>query len=96
MSSVRIGRVYEAASPRDGSRVLVDRVWPRGLSKKAAQLDMWAKDVAPSTELRVWYGHEPAKFGEFRRRYLAELAQPDRAAAFDQLRALVHDGPVRC
>jgi uncharacterized protein YeaO (DUF488 family) len=89
---VRVRRVFEAVSEDDGSRVLVDRVWPRGMSKASAHLDAWAKDVAPSTELRVWYQHEPAKFDEFRRRYLNELAEPDRAAAVDQLRELArHD-----
>src|SRR6516165_8769624 len=65
---IRVRRVYDAAEPRDGTRVLVDRVWPRGLRKDAARLDDWAKDVAPSTDLRKWYGHDPAKFGEGRRR----------------------------
>ena len=85
---VQVRRVYEAVSGDDGARVLVDRVWPRGVAKAAAHLDSWAKDVAPSTELRVWYGHEPSKFDEFRRRYLSELAEPDRAAAVDRLREL--------
>ena len=70
---VRAGRVYDEPSAADGVRVLVDRIWPRGLRKDALQLDDWAKDVAPSTELRTWYGHDPAKFDEFRRRYLSEL-----------------------
>jgi uncharacterized protein YeaO (DUF488 family) len=91
---VRVRRVYEAVSDDDGSRVLVDRVWPRGVSKAAAHLDLWAKDVAPSTELRAWYGHDPAKFAEFRRRYLSELAQPDWATAVGHLRELARDAPV--
>ena len=70
---VRVRRVYEEPAPGDGMRVLVDRIWPRGLRKDAARLDEWARDLAPSTELRTWYGHDPAKFGEFRRRYQAEL-----------------------
>ena len=74
--------------------MLVDRVWPRGLRKDAAHLDDWAKDVAPSSELRTWYGHDPAKFGEFRRRYTAELAQPGPHAALGRLRALAATGPV--
>lgn len=69
-----IKRVYEAASPDDGYRVLVDRVWPRGVSKEKAQVDAWEKDLAPSTELREWFGHEPAKFAGFREKYLAELS----------------------
>src|SRR6266702_4299146 len=70
---IRVRRIYDDPAPQDGARVLVDRVWPRGLRKDAARLDEWAKDLAPSTGLRTWYGHDPAKFGEFRRRYLAEL-----------------------
>ena len=65
---IKIKRVYEEPSAGDGMRILVDRVWPRGLRKDAAHLDDWAKDVAPSSELRTWYGHDPAKFGEFRHR----------------------------
>ncbi len=75
-TDVRVRRIYEEPSPEDGARVLVDRVWPRGMRKDAARLDEWAKDVAPSAELRTWYRHDPAKFDEFRRRYTAELAQP--------------------
>ena len=66
---IRARRVYDPAEPDDGTRVLVDRLWPRGLRKDAARLDEWAKDVAPSSELRTWFGHDPAKFGEFCRRY---------------------------
>ena len=91
---IRVRRVYDAPEPRDGSRVLVDRVWPRGLRKDAARLDDWAKDVAPSTELRKWYGHDPAKFGEFRRRYTAELARPEAADALGRLRDLARQGPM--
>lgn len=87
-------RVYDAPSPGDGVRVLVDRIWPRGLRKDAAHLDDWAKDVAPSTELRTWYGHDPAKFPEFRRRYLVELDTPARQEALDRLRALAADRHV--
>ena len=91
---IRVRRVYDAAEPQDGTRVLVDRVWPRGLRKDAARLDDWAKDVAPSTDLRKWYGHDPAKFGEFRRRYTAELARPETAGALGRLRDLAGQGPV--
>ena len=69
-------------------------MWPRGLRKDAARLDEWAKDVTPSTELRTWYGHDPAKFAEFRRRYIAELAQPAPEAALARLRAASAQGPV--
>ena len=85
-ADVRVRRVYDEPSPDDGTRVLVDRVWPRGLRKDAARLDEWAKDVAPSTELRTWYQHDPAKFKEFRRRYAAELAKPGPRDALARLR----------
>lgn len=91
---IRVRRAYDDPEPDDGARVLVDRIWPRGVSKQAAHLQEWAKDVAPSDELRRWYGHDPAKFEEFRRRYLAELDQPGQRAAVDQLRGLAADGPV--
>ncbi|WP_330473055.1 DUF488 domain-containing protein [Terrabacter sp. C0L_2] len=81
-------RIYEPAEEQDGKRVLVDRLWPRGVKKVDAHLDEWSKDVAPSTELREWYGHEPAKFEEFSQRYLAELNDPARARALDHLREL--------
>ncbi|HEX8929910.1 MAG TPA: DUF488 family protein, partial [Actinomycetota bacterium] len=76
---VRVRRVYDEPSGEDGTRVLVDRVWPRGLSKQNAQVDQWRKEVAPSTELRKWYGHDPARFAEFTRRYWSELQQPEQA-----------------
>jgi uncharacterized protein YeaO (DUF488 family) len=93
-TDIRVRRVYDAPAPEDGTRVLVDRIWPRGLAKEAAHLDDWAKDVAPSTALRTWYGHDPAKFGEFRRRYAAELAQPPRQTALERLRALAAAGSL--
>jgi uncharacterized protein YeaO (DUF488 family) len=93
-ASIRIRRVYEEPAAEDGARVLVDRIWPRGLRKDAARLDEWAKDVAPSTELRTWYRHDPAKFDEFRDRYLAELDQPGPREALSQIRALAAAGPV--
>ena len=91
---VRVRRVYDEPEPQDGARVLVDRLWPRGLRKDAAHLDEWAKDVAPSTELRDWYGHDPAKFAEFRRRYAAELDEPAARAGVARLRALAAERPV--
>ncbi len=93
-ADIRVRRVYDNPSPDDGARVLVDRVWPRGLRKDAARLDDWAKDVAPSTELRTWYRHDPAKFEEFRRRYTAELAAPGPREALARLHARAADGPV--
>jgi uncharacterized protein YeaO (DUF488 family) len=94
MAEVRARRVYEEPLPSDGTRVLVDRLWPRGLAKAAAHIDEWAKAVAPSDELRRWYGHDPAKFAEFRRRYAGELGEPERAAALQHLRDLARSGPV--
>jgi uncharacterized protein YeaO (DUF488 family) len=91
---VAIKRAYEVPAPTDGTRVLVDRLWPRGLSKERARVDLWLKDVAPSMELRTWYGHDPAKFAAFRERYLHELeAEPERPA-LDQVRELARKGPV--
>ncbi len=89
---VRVRRVYDEPSAADGTRVLVDRIWPRGLRKDAIRLDDWAKDAAPSTELRTWYGHDPAKFEEFRQRYLGELAGSTQRAALGRLRALAVAG----
>ena len=92
MTRVVVRRVYEPRSAEDGRRVLVDRIWPRGLSKADAHLDEWCKEVAPSTELRRWYGHDPERSEEFRQRYVAELADPARAAALDGLRELAGKG----
>ena len=71
---VRLKRAYEPATPADGYRVLIDRLWPRGVSRERARLDAWEKDLAPSADLRTWFAHEPARFEEFRRRYVEELA----------------------
>lgn len=84
-AGVRAKRVYEQPEPGDGLRVLVDRLWPRGLSKDAAALDDWCKQITPSSELRTWYGHRPDRFEEFAARYKAELEEPDRAAALAAL-----------
>ncbi len=89
---VRVRRVYDEPSAADGTRVLVDRIWPRGLRKDAMRLDDWAKDVTPSAELRTWYGHDPARFSEFRQRYLRELAGSTQRAALGRLRALASAG----
>src|SRR5215471_5067906 len=91
---VRVRRVYEQASPDDGQRYLVDRLWPRGLPKSAAHLDEWVRAVAPSDDLRRWYGHEPDKFPAFRDRYGAELQAPERADALAHLRQLASSGPL--
>lgn len=83
---LKIKRAYEPASAEDGVRVLVDRIWPRGLSKETARIDAWLKDLAPSTELRRWFGHDPGRWSEFRRRYFRELEA--RPGLVEQLRAM--------
>lgn len=92
--SVRVRRIYDEPSPADGARILVDRLWPRGVSKERADLTEWLKDVAPSTGLRKWYSHDPAKFAEFSRRYRAELDDDDHAEAFAALREYAEKGTV--
>jgi uncharacterized protein YeaO (DUF488 family) len=82
---IRTKRVYDKPDPSDGRRILIDRLWPRGLSKTIARIDFWAKAVAPSNELRRWYRHDPAKWGEFQRRYFAELDANPRG--LDDLRS---------
>lgn len=89
-----IKRVYDAPAPDDGQRVLVDRLWPRGLAKAQAHIDLWLRDIAPSRELRTWFGHDPARFDEFRRRYEVELAAEPGRAALESLREQVRRGPV--
>lgn len=90
--NVKLKRAYEAAEPADGIRILVDRLWPRGVSKDEAAVDQWVKDVAPSTELRKWFGHDPARWDEFRKRYVAELEQhPDQ---LKELRGLARRSPI--
>jgi uncharacterized protein YeaO (DUF488 family) len=93
-AKVRVRRAYDQPEPSDGARVLVDRLWPRGLSKARAALDDWCKDVAPSPELRTWYQHDPDRFAEFSRRYQQELRDPERAEALDHLRSLAASGPL--
>lgn len=85
---VQVRRIYDAPMPDDGARVLVDRLWPRGVSKERAHLDEWCKQIAPSTELRTWYHHAPELFDEFSRRYTAELDDPEPAAALAHLKDL--------
>ena len=86
-SSIAIKRAYDNPMPQDGVRILIDRLWPRGVSKTKLKLDAWPRELAPSTELRKWYGHDPVRFAEFRRRYKAELAErPEQLSA---LRAMV-------
>ncbi|MGI8492693.1 MAG: DUF488 domain-containing protein [Acidimicrobiales bacterium] len=82
---VRVRRAYDEPARGDGTRVLVDRIWPRGLSKELADFDEWCKAVAPSTGLRKWYAHDPERFEEFARRYRVELKEPERADALSHL-----------
>ena len=89
---IHLKRVYEPESPEDGMRFLVERLWPRGVKKEALHLDVWLKEVAPSTELRQWFAHDPAKWAEFQRRYFAELdAKPE---AVQPIRNAMREGPV--
>jgi uncharacterized protein YeaO (DUF488 family) len=92
--AVRVGRVYEGRTGTGGARVLVDRIWPRGLSKDRADLDEWCKAVAPSTELRKWYAHDARLFPEFAHRYAEELEEPARAEALEHLRDLARRGDL--
>lgn len=82
---LRIKRAYQEAAPEDGVRVLVDRLWPRGVTKERAAVDWWAKDLAPSAELRAWFGHDPDKFAEFKERYALEVAGSQDLARLRQL-----------
>jgi uncharacterized protein YeaO (DUF488 family) len=91
---VTVARVYDPAPGAAGTRVLVDRIWPRGLRKEDAHLDEWCKAVAPSTELRKWYGHDPDRYAEFARRYRNELNQPEPAEALRHLRELARQGEL--
>jgi uncharacterized protein YeaO (DUF488 family) len=93
-AQVRLRRVYDQPEPADGRRVLVDRLWPRGLSKERAAVDDWLRVVAPSDELRRWYGHQPDRFTDFRQRYQRELRAPESSAAVARLRELAQSGPV--
>lgn len=90
--NLRLKRAYEPAAPDDGLRILVDRLWPRGISKEKAALDDWAKEIAPSTGLREWFGHQPELWPEFQRRYRQELA--GHADKLDEIRAKACEGVV--
>ena len=89
---VKIKRIYDQASPEDGKRILIDRLWPRGIKKESAHIDEWIKEVAPSTELREWFAHDPAKWEEFKRRYKKELE--DKEDIVDTLRTEARRGTV--
>lgn len=88
--NIHIKRVYEEPSIKDGKRILIDRLWPRGLTKEKAKIDLWLKEIAPSTELREWFGHDPAKWTEFQQRYQTELKANE--AAVTELRAELKNG----
>jgi uncharacterized protein YeaO (DUF488 family) len=91
-SDIRVKRAYDPPSRADGTRVLVDRLWPRGLKKSDAAIALWMKEIAPSTGLRQWFGHDPSRWNEFRRRYRAELKkQPE---LLSELRSLARKGPL--
>ena len=91
---MRLARVYDPPQTGDGERILVDRLWPRGIRKDDPRIDRWCKDAAPSTELRRWYNHDPARYDEFVARYERELDGLDAAAALDELRSRLSEGPV--
>jgi uncharacterized protein YeaO (DUF488 family) len=91
-SNVRLKRAYEPPEKTDGTRILVDRLWPRGVSKEAAKLDEWIKEIAPSTELRTWFGHDPRRWDEFRERYRAELAE--HTEVLKDLRRRARERPI--
>ena len=90
--NIRLKRAYDSASPGDGARILIDRLWPRGVRKADAAIDVWAKDIAPSTALRRWFGHDPARWHEFRRRYSEEIHR--RRNRLDELRTLAQRGRI--
>jgi uncharacterized protein YeaO (DUF488 family) len=91
-ANVKLKRAYDLPEPADGARILVDRLWPRGVKKTEAAIDQWAKELAPSADLRKWFGHEPGRWEEFCERYAAELSRhPDE---LKHLRELAHNGPV--
>jgi uncharacterized protein YeaO (DUF488 family) len=92
--SVKLERVYERGAHARGKRFLVDRLWPRGIRKEDLQLEGWLRDLAPSSELRKWFGHDPERWQEFRRRYRAELRQPEKQEQLRQLASLAKRGPV--
>src|SRR5579875_2466841 len=92
--TIKLKRAYEAAAADDGTRVLVERLWPRGLSKECAHIDLWLKDVAPSNELRKWFAHDPSKFSEFRQRYQQELSSGDGQEALRKLREMTRQQKI--
>lgn len=92
MANIRVKRAYEEPDPSDGQRILVDRLWPRGVTKEELKIEGWVKDISPSDELRGWFGHDPEKWTEFKTRYAKELEE--RGAAIEELRGWIAKGPV--
>jgi len=90
--NIRLKRIYEHPSNEDGTRILVDRLWPRGITKKEAKLDQWNREITPSGRLRAWFGHDPKRWAEFSDRYRAELA--DKSNALGELRQQAQEGPI--
>jgi uncharacterized protein YeaO (DUF488 family) len=90
--NIRLKRIYEPASKEDGTRILVDRLWPRGITKEEAELDEWNREITPSGRLRAWFGHDPERWAGFSKRYRAELA--DHADALEQLRRQARERPI--
>lgn len=90
--NITIKRVYEEPSKEDGERILIDRLWPRGLTKEKAKIGLWLKEIAPSTELRKWFGHDPSKWNEFKKRYIAEIKENKDVLA--QLEGQLKDGKI--
>jgi len=91
---IQLERVYRARTNAGGKRILVDRLWPRGVRKDALKLDLWLRELAPSNELRKWFGHDPRRWEEFERRYYSELRRPERQEQLHELLALARKGPV--
>ena len=91
-ATIRLKRVYEPLSEDDGARILVERLWPRGVTKEKAAIDLWLKEIAPSPELRKWYGHETSRWDEFRKRYLAEIE--NNSEVLNDLKQRLKEGPV--
>ena len=91
---IGLERVYAAKADASGKRILVDRIWPRGVRKDALKLDLWLRELAPSNELRKWFGHDPRRWEEFKRRYHLELRRPERQELVNELLALARKGPV--
>ncbi|PKR77152.1 DUF488 domain-containing protein [Halalkalibacillus sediminis] len=88
--NIQLKRIYEKANKNDGQRVLVDGVWPRGVSKEDAHLDKWLKEIAPSKDLRQWFGHDPDKFNDFKKKYKEELKEDQRKEAFNELKGMAN------